>query len=68
MRYTVIVARENGQYLVQIPSLPGLSAKGATQEEALKEAQHLEYAQHSVLEGKLNRCALFGFTASAFAL
>jgi predicted RNase H-like HicB family nuclease len=40
MRYTVIVEREDGRYRVQIPSLPGLSAEGATQEEALKEAQH----------------------------
>ena len=39
MKYTVIVERENGRYRVQIPSLPGLSAEGATQEEALKEAQ-----------------------------
>jgi predicted RNase H-like HicB family nuclease len=40
MRYTVIVECENGRYRVQIPSLPGLSAEGATQEEALQEAQH----------------------------
>jgi hypothetical protein len=39
MRYTVIVECENGLYRAQVPSLPGLSAEGATLEEAIKGAR-----------------------------
>lgn len=39
MRYTVIVACEQGRYRAQIPSLPGLSAEGTTLEEAVQGAR-----------------------------
>jgi len=39
MRYIVLVEGENGRYRARIPSLPGLSAEGATLEEALKGVQ-----------------------------
>ena len=36
MRYSVIVECEQGLYRAQIPSLPGLSAEGASLEEAVQ--------------------------------
>jgi len=38
-RYTVIVAREDDSYIVDVPALPGCHTYGATYQEALASAR-----------------------------